>query len=93
MIEDIVKQLVKEINTIRLNNPNTWYYYTNDEYHFRIKGFNTWIQRFQKNIGQGNSIIIPTGMGMTITEYKTFLTNEITEIVKEYIDNEQQTTD
>lgn len=92
MLETIVKNLVKEVNKLRLNNKNQWYYYTNTDYHFRIKGFETSIQMFQKNIGQGNSIHIPVGMSMTATEYKTFLKNEITDIVKEFIKNGQQIT-
>jgi len=70
-MNEFINEIVKEINQIRKDNKNKWYYFTKSyKYNERIidikiKGYNTWLQILDINGINHNS-----NMEISITEYK-----------------------
>lgn len=72
-MENLVEQLIKDINKIRLNNKNKWYYYTNRNLGIELKAFDTWIQILRIN---GKNY--PSVMELTVGEFKKHLKRTLT---------------
>ena len=77
-MENIIKQLIKDINTIRLNNKNKWYYYTNKDLGIELKAFDTWIQIFRVK-GKNYPSVMELAVGEFKSHIKRVLTLELIE--------------
>jgi len=77
-ITEFTENIIKEVNTIRKENKNKWYYliktykYNEKIFDIQIKGFNTWLQVL--NI---NGILHNSNMDISITEFKSNIENAI----------------
>ena len=68
-----IADIVKDINKRRLNAGDQWWYYEAD--HIRIKANGTWIQRMYI---KGTEPYFSTPMGLSVTDFKKYLTDTLT---------------
>jgi len=67
-------EIARTINSARLANKNDWYFctITTEKDSVRVKGYGTWLQKFLIN-----GIDHSNGMGMTVKEYKEYLSKSL----------------
>jgi hypothetical protein len=72
-----MKNLIKEINKIRLASKNKWYYinFSCGETLYRMKAYETWIQILEIN----NSMRISSPANLNVTGFKKFIEDAILE--------------
>ena len=64
------KDFIKEVNSLRLNNKNSWYQFTGEVEgkQVSLEGYNTWLQIFKVN-----GLDYSNGMDAKVGEFKTAL--------------------
>ena len=70
-----MKELIKDINNKRKANKNKWWFYsgkTLSGQDFKIKAYNTWIQRLE--IGD---LIYSSGMDIKVSEFNNILESNL----------------
>ena len=93
MMTDKVQELVRIINQVRLDNKDKWYFFNNYENGIRLKGYNTWIQiiylyKTGSNYANGAHYLVDSsGMDISVTEFKEYLTKIITKHLQNREDN------
>lgn len=62
--------LVEDINRVRKNHKDQWWYYHDKVFNIKLKGFNTWIQRIERK-----NYIDGSPMEMSVKQFKEWLTD------------------